>query len=153
MATETGCLTRRILLGATFAGASGLALGAHAAPTSNDEAVAWVKALTGRQPILSARLHLVMPPAFPTGSIVPLTLRLDSPMTAADHVKRFDVIAPENPIVEVASFHFTPERSEARVATRIRLAAPQSVIALADMSDGTLLMTTAWVEVATDGCS
>jgi sulfur-oxidizing protein SoxY len=39
------------------------------------------------------------------------------------------------------------------VETRIRLAEPQDVVAVAEMNDGTLLMTTTWVEVATNGCT
>ena len=58
-----------------------------------------------------------------------------------------------NPIIEVAGFHFIPQRSGARVSTRIRLAKPQYVVAVAEMSDGTLLMTKTWVDVATNGCA
>jgi sulfur-oxidizing protein SoxY len=39
------------------------------------------------------------------------------------------------------------------VSTRIRLAEPQYVLAVAEMNDGALLMTRAWVEVATNGCT
>jgi sulfur-oxidizing protein SoxY len=38
------------------------------------------------------------------------------------------------------------------VSTRIRLAEPQYVLALAEMNDGALLMAKTWVEVATNGC-
>ena len=74
-------------------------------------------------------------------------------MTAADHVKQVHVLAPRNPIVEVATFHFVPGRSQPQVSTRIRLAAPQFVVAVAAMNDDALLMAKAWVEVATNGCS
>ena len=40
----------------------------------------------------------------------------------------------------------------ARVSTRIRLAKPQNVVAVAEMSDGSLLMTKTRVDVATNGC-
>ena len=63
------------------------------------------------------------------------------------------VFAPRNPIIEVASFHFVPQRSLPRVSTRIRLAKPQHVVAVAEMNEGVLLMTTTWVRVATDGCA
>ena len=45
------------------------------------------------------------------------------------------------------------ERSVAHVSTRIRLAKPQHVVAVAEMNDGTLLMTKTWVDVATNGCA
>ena len=58
-----------------------------------------------------------------------------------------------HPLITVATFHFVPQRSEPRVSTRIRLAQPQDVLAVAEMNDGTLLMTRTWVEVATNGCA
>jgi sulfur-oxidizing protein SoxY len=153
MATPTGCVTRRLLLGAGVAGAAGMAAPRIAAGDDDAAAaLALVRRLTERDPIESPRLRLTMPREFPTGSIVPLTLSIDSPMSEADHVRRFDVLAPKNPIVEVMSFHFKPLHSEPRVSTRIRLSAPQFVVALAHLSDGTLLMAKTWVAVATDGC-
>ena len=81
-----------------------------------------------------------MPAVFQTGSTVPMDIDLDSPMTEGDHVRRIRVFAPLNPIVEVASFHFTPRRSLPRISARIRLAKPQDVVAVAEMNDGALLM-------------
>ena len=62
------------------------------------------------------------------------------------------VLAPRNPINPVATFYFVPGRSEPLVSTRIRLAGPQDVLAIAEMNDGTVLMTRTFVEVATNGC-
>jgi sulfur-oxidizing protein SoxY len=93
-----------------------------------------------------------MPAEFSTGYTVPMSISVDSPMTEADHVKSVRVFAPKNPLVEVAQFHFVPGRSLPRVSTRVRLAAPQHVVALAEMSNGNLLMAQAWVAVATNGC-
>lgn len=81
-----------------------------------------------------------------------MELKVDSPMTEDDYVKRIHVFAPENPLIDVASFNFVPRRSVARVSTRIRLAKPQFVVAVAEMGDGTLLMTQTYVDVATNGC-
>src|SRR5258708_38486987 len=94
-----------------------------------------------------------MPRVFANGYTVPLTLVIDSPMTEADHVRDVRVLAPRNPLITVATFHFVPQRSEPRVSTRIRLAQPQDVLAVAEMNDGTLLMTRTWVQVATNGCA
>ena len=145
--------TRRSILSAAVAGSAGFASGALAsAPPPSNDAAKFVKQLTGKAPIISDRLHLVMPQVFPNGYTVPLTLAIDSPMTEADHVRHVSVLAPRNPLVEVATFHFVPQRSEPRVSTRIRLAEPQNVLAVAEMNDGTLLMTETWVDVATNGC-
>jgi sulfur-oxidizing protein SoxY len=120
---------------------------------ADDEITELVKRYFGRTAAESDRLHLVMPAEFPTGYIVPMSLDVDCPMTDSDHVRQIRVFAPENPLVEVASFQFFPQRSAARVSTRIRLAKPQHVVAVAEMNDGTLLMTKAWVDVATNGCN
>jgi sulfur-oxidizing protein SoxY len=145
--------TRRTVLTAAITGSAGFASAAFAAPPPPGDATAeLIKQLTGKTPTASDRLHLVMPRVFPNGYTVPLTLVIDSPMTESDHVRHVSVLAPRNPLVEVATFHFVPQRSEPRVSTRIRLAEPQYVLAVAEMNDGTLLMTETWVEVATNGC-
>src|ERR1700691_469291 len=84
-----------------------------------DDAVALIKRLTGKTPIESDRLHLVMPRTFPNGYTVPLSLDIDSPMTERDHVRYIRVVAPRNPLIEVATFHFVPQRSQPRVSTRV----------------------------------
>ncbi|NGO54461.1 thiosulfate oxidation carrier protein SoxY [Allomesorhizobium camelthorni] len=146
-------LTRRDVLIAGSAGVVGVALFSPRSARANDEALDLVKQLTGRTATRSDRLRLIMPAEFPTGYTVPMSLDIDSPMTEADHVRQIRVFAPQNPIIEVASFQFVPQRSLPRVSTRIRLAKPQHVVAVAEMSDGVLLMTTTWVRVATDGCA
>lgn len=146
-------LTRRDVLIAGSVGFAGVAFFSPQSARANDEALDLVKQLTGRTATVSDRLHLTMPADFSTGYTVPMNLDIDSPMTEADHVRQIRVYAPQNPLIEVASFHFVPQRSLPRVATRIRLAKPQHVVAVAEMNDGNLLMTTTWVRVATDGCA
>lgn len=147
-------LTRREMLMAGGVGGAALAgaLLASRSAGAQDETAEFVKRHTGRTATESDRLRLTMPAVFPTGYTVPMDLNVDSPMTENDHVKRIRVFAPENPLIDVASFNFVPERSLARVSTRIRLAKPQNVIAVAEMSSGALLMTKTWVDVATNGC-
>jgi sulfur-oxidizing protein SoxY len=142
--------TRRELL---LTGVTGLATTIIVSPTSaSDEATELIGRLTGKIPMESDRLHLAMPRTFPNGYTVPLTIEVDSPMTEVDHVRSVRVVAPRNPLIEVATFHFLPQCSQPRVSTRIRLAEPQYVLAVAEMSDGTLLMAKTWVNVATNGC-
>jgi sulfur-oxidizing protein SoxY len=153
---KTAGFTRRTVL--TVAVAAGAAFaGRPVVPPANarrnDDAVALIEQLTGKTPTESDRLHLAMPRVFPNGYTVPLTLEVDSPMTETDHVRRVRVFAPRNPLIEVAGFHFVPQRSEPRVSTRIRLAEPQYVLAVAEMNDGALLMNKTWVAVATNGCA
>jgi len=147
-------LTRRMLFLASAAGfASATAVLTASASEDADDAVALIKRLTGKTPTESDSLRLVMPRTFPNGYTVPLSFDIDSPMTESDHVRYVRVVAPRNPLIEVATFHFVPQRSQPRVSTRIRLAEPQFVLAFAELSDGTLLMTKTWVEVATNGCA
>ena len=144
-------LTRRNVL---VAGGAGLAAAVLLAPArASDEAIELIEQFIGRKLKDSKRLRLEMPAVFPNGYTVPMTLEVDSPMTEVDHVRHVNVFAPKNPLIEVAGFHFAPLRSAARVSTRIRLAAPQYVVAVAEMNDGAFLMTKTWVHVATNGCA
>ena len=147
-------LTRREILMAGGVGSAALA-GAFFSSRSaraQEDLAEFVKRRTGRVATVSDRLHLIMPAVFPTGYTVPMELKVDSPMTEDDYVKRIHVFAPENPLIDVASFNFVPRRSVPRVSTRIRLAKPQFVVAVAEMGDGTLLMAKTYVDVATNGC-
>jgi sulfur-oxidizing protein SoxY len=112
-----------------------------------------VEQMIGRPAVVSPRVHLSMPASFANGYRVPMTLSVDSPMTGADHVRMVHVLAPKNPIVPVAEFHFTPQSGAAVISTRVRLAKSQTVLAVADMSDGSLLMARSWVKVDIDGCA
>ena len=144
-------LTRRDLFLAAAAGYGTATIGSAA--SASDDTVELIKKLTGNTPTESDRLRLVMPRTFPNGYTVPLSLDIDSPMTEEDYVKYVRVLAPRNPLTEVVTFHFVPQRSQPRVSTRIRLAQPQYVTAFAELNDGTLLMTKTWVDVATNGCA
>jgi sulfur-oxidizing protein SoxY len=70
------------------------------------------------------------------GNAVPLTVTVDSPMSAADHVRRIAVFNERNPSPEVAVFYLGPSSGRARVATRMRLATSQQVLAVAETSEG-----------------
>jgi sulfur-oxidizing protein SoxY len=148
-------LSRRGMLTLACTWSAALASGALLRPRrahADDEAMQIVERFFGRSATLSDRIHLIMPAKFPTGYTVPMSLDVDCPMTESDYVKQIRVFALQNPLIEVAGFHFLPQRGVAHVSTRIRLAKPQHVVAVAEMNDGTLLMTKTWVDVATNGC-
>jgi sulfur-oxidizing protein SoxY len=144
-------VTRRAALQTAALAAAGLAM--RPAWSAPDPEMALAEQLFGRTPVPSDRLRLDIPAVFPNGYTVPLTFDVDSPMTATDHVRAVHVVAPRNPLVRVASFHFTPRSGRARISTRIRLAEPQNVIAVAELSDGSLLMAKTRVEVEINGCA
>ncbi len=56
-------------------------------------------------------------------------------MTAADHVKAIHIFNEKNPQPNVASIRLGPRAGRATVATRIRLADSQTVVAIAQLSD------------------
>jgi sulfur-oxidizing protein SoxY len=120
---------------------------------ADDPETELVAMLFGRRPAASDQLHLDLPRHFANGYTVPLALGVDSAMTEADHPRAVHIFAPGNPFLRVATFHFTPSSGKAVLSTRIRLAKPQNVIAVAEMSDGQVLMTKSWVEVEIDGCA
>lgn len=109
--------------------------------------------LAGRGATPSPRVRIELPYTFEYGMSVPLGIAVDSPMTAADHVRRIDVFAENNPLPEVLSLHFVAENGPARVATRFRLdKGNHTVWAVAEMSDGTALTASAEVAAAHGGC-
>jgi sulfur-oxidizing protein SoxY len=73
-------------------------------------------------------------------------------MTEADHVKAVHIFSEGNPIPNVASIRFSPASGRARAATRMRMAKTQNVIAVAEMSDGSVYMAKAKVKVTIGGC-
>jgi len=83
---------------------------------------------------------------------VPLTVEVESPMTADDHVTAVHVFADGNPLPNVARMQFTPKSGEAVASTRIRLAQTQKIYALAEMSDGSVFSAVQEVKVTIGGC-
>ena len=98
------------------------------------------------------RVTLRLPAIAENGNAVPLSVMVESPMTAADHVKAIHVFATGNPTPEIAVFHLTPAMGRATVDTRIRLGQTQDVVAFAEMADGSLHMARAEVKVTIGGC-
>jgi sulfur-oxidizing protein SoxY len=76
-------------------------------------------------------------PLVENGNAVPITVRVDSPMTAAERVLEIVVFNERNPQRDVARFTLGPGCARAEVSTRIRLQTSQRLVALARLSDGT----------------
>lgn len=151
-----GASRRTVLaLGAGLA-ASGLAaawpLPALADPAATAAAIEAV--LAGRAPVVDGGLiELGLPQIAEDGSNVPLDLAVASPMTTEDHVTALHVFAERNPQPAVATFRLGPANGRAAVSTRLRLAESQDVIALAELSDGTVHLARRTVQVTVGGCS
>jgi sulfur-oxidizing protein SoxY len=122
-----------LVIGAAGAASALAAAAARATPAEAKEAILKI---TGAATVKTGRVTLDLPPLVENGNSVPLTISVDSPMTAADHVKAVHVIVEKNPQPYVASFRLGPRSGRATVSTRIRLADSQTVVAICEMSDG-----------------
>ena len=87
--------------------------------------------------ITAGKVKLAIAELVDNGNVVPITVTVDSPMTAANHVKSIAIFNEKNPQRDVARFALGPRAGKASVTTRIRLATSQKLVALAQMSDVT----------------
>jgi sulfur-oxidizing protein SoxY len=141
-----GVKRRQVVVGA----AAALALPAGAQPA--DTLAAAVAGFSGGTPVQHGRVKLEIAPLVDNGNVVPLTVTVDSPMTAADHVAAIAVFNEKNPQRDVASFVLGPRAGKAQVATRIRLATSQKLTAVARMADGSYWSDTVDVVVVLAAC-
>jgi sulfur-oxidizing protein SoxY len=108
--------------------------------------------LTGGKTPAEGKVKVDMPQIAENGNAVPVTVTVESPMTDKDYVKAVHIIAEANPDPGVATFNFTPASGKAQVSTRMRLARTQNIVAVAEMSDGTLYTGKTEVKVTIGGC-
>jgi sulfur-oxidizing protein SoxY len=108
---------------------------AHAAAAQLEDAVnAWAAGTAPR----NGRITIDISPLVDNGNAVPITLRIDSPMTATDHVREIALFNERNPQRDIARWQLGPANGRAEVSTRIRLSTSQQLAALARMSDGSV---------------
>jgi sulfur-oxidizing protein SoxY len=122
---------------------------AEATPAAMEESI---RKVVGTAPVTPGRVKVELPPLSENGSTVPLTVSVESPMTAEDHVRAIHVFTELNPQPDVASFRLGPRAGRARVSTRIRLANTQNVTAIAELSDGSFWTDRAAVVVTLAAC-
>lgn len=143
-------IARRQLLAAGTAGLVVISLPRRVfARPSLEEAI---RSFTGGADVLDGRVRLELPPLVENGNAVGITITADSPMSAADHVRRIGVVNEKNPEATVVVFHLGPRSGRAQVSTRIRLATSQVVVAVAEMSDGSFWSSRASAIVTLAAC-
>jgi len=98
------------------------------------------------------RVHLELPQVAENGHSVGMTVRVDSPMSEADHVVQIDLIADKNPVPRVATFFLGPASGRAEIETRLRLNGTQRVTVIARLSDGSFWFDAADVTVNELAC-
>ena len=123
---------------------------AGATPASMAKAI---RDAVGEAPIKPGKVKLDLPPLAENGNTVPLTVTVDSPMTAANHVKRLHLFNEKNPQPQIATFYLGPRSGRASVATRVRLADTQTVVAIAELSDGSFWSASVDVVVTIAACT
>ncbi|MCG6203450.1 thiosulfate oxidation carrier protein SoxY [Rhodopseudomonas sp. HC1] len=120
------------------------------APTS-DRIEAAIGELIGSATPRDGGIVLQVPETAENGAAVPVTVLVDSPMTAERHVRAIHLIATRNPTPGIASFRLTPASGKAQVSMRIRLAERQTLLVFAEHSDGTVDRAAAEIKVSVGG--
>jgi sulfur-oxidizing protein SoxY len=143
IATE---LTRRMALMAVAS-----TLVARNAFATADQAKEWLASHAKGTP-QEGKVTLKAPEIAENGNAVPLTVAVESEMSAKSYVKALYIAADGNPNPPVAIYEFTPMSGKAEVSLRIRLAQTQKLIAVAEMNDGTLYTASREVKVTIGGC-
>jgi sulfur-oxidizing protein SoxY len=106
----------------------------------------------GKSPITPGRITLDLPALAENGNSVRVTVTAQSPMTETDHVATIHLFAEHNPLPDIARFTLGPLSGRARVETRIRVAAEQTILAIARTNDGSLWSGSAHIVVTEAAC-
>jgi sulfur-oxidizing protein SoxY len=130
----------------------GLAVVWRPASALPDELAAALRAYTGAAATREGKVRFDIAPLVENGNTVPITVTVDHPMTAADHVQAIAVFNEKNPQREVLACTLTPRAGRAVVSTRIRLATSQQLVAVARLSDGSYWTHTVDVVVTLAAC-
>jgi len=112
-----------------------------------------IRTVVGEAPVRTGKVKLDIPPLVENGNTVPMTVTVTSPMTEQDHVKSIHVFNEKNPQPNIGNFYLTPAAGRAQVATRIRLADSQKVVAIARLSDDTFWSVSVDVVVTLAACT
>jgi sulfur-oxidizing protein SoxY len=111
-----------------------------------------IREVIGEAPVRKGKVKLDLPPLVENGNVVPCTVTVESPTIPADHVKAIHLFNEKNPQPNVISVRLGARAGRAGFSTRLRLADSQQVIAIAEMSDGSLWSDSADVIVTLAAC-
>jgi sulfur-oxidizing protein SoxY len=111
-----------------------------------------LESVYGNAELNTGRVHLELPALAENGSSVPVSISVDSPMTAADYVSEIRVFAEKNPVPELARYRLFAASGKASISARIRLSDTQVITAVARMSDNTLWVARGKIVVTLAAC-
>ncbi len=120
-----------------LSGAALVALTGQPARATPSEVAAAIREITGEAKLQPGRVKLDIPVMVENGNAVGLTVGVDEALPPEQRVLSLHVFAEGNPLPRVLHAYFGPAAARPRVATRIRLATSQTVIAVARLADGT----------------
>jgi sulfur-oxidizing protein SoxY len=109
--------------------------------------------VVGEAPVHAGKVKLDIPPLVENGNTVPMTVSVESPMSANDYVKSIHVFNEKNPQPNIGNFYLGPWAGRAQVSTRIRLADSQKIVAIAHLADGSFWSASADVIVTLAACT
>lgn len=112
-----------------------------------------VYSFTKGRDVLPGKVKIELPKIAENGHSVAMTVKVDSPMTEASHVRAVHMIAEKNPVRDMAVFYLGPHSGRAEVGTRIRLNGTQRIVAVAELSDGTFWSDAVQIEVREAACT
>jgi sulfur-oxidizing protein SoxY len=112
-----------------------------------------IRNVVGEAQVQTGKVKIDIPPLVENGNTVPMTVSVTSPMTETDYVKSIHVFNEKNPQPNVGNFYIGPWAGRAQIATRIRLADSQKVVAIAHMSDDSFWSVRADVIVTLAACT
>jgi len=136
----------------TFLTGVAVALLPFAARATPEALAAAIKEVTGDAPLREGKVTLDVPPLVENGNTVPLTVSVESPMTSDYYVKAIHVFNEKNPQPHIFNAWLSPTNGRAVVATRIKLADAQKVVAIAETSKGEFWTAQAEVIVTIAAC-
>ena len=114
----------------------------------NDE----LKKVIGQATLNKGRVKVSLPELTENGNSTSLAVSVESPMTAADHVRAIHIFSEKNPVPYIARLGIGPKAGKAQVATSIRVSDSQTITVVAEMSDGSFWSGQGATEVTTPAC-
>jgi sulfur-oxidizing protein SoxY len=112
-----------------------------------------IRNVVGEAQVKAGKVKIDIPPLVENGNTVPMTVSVTSPMTETDYVKSIHVFNEKNPQPNIGNFYIGQWAGRAQIATRIRLADSQKVVAIARMSDDSFWSVSADVIVTLAACT
>ena len=112
-----------------------------------------IRNVVGTADVRTGKVKLDIPPLVENGNTVPMTVSVGSPMTSDDYVKSIHVFNEKNPQPNIGNFYLGPRAGRAQIATRIRLADSQKIVAIARLSDDTFWSVSVDVVVTLAACA